>query len=85
MPENRLVRDYRRLQVWQQAHELTLAIYQASKGFPSWERRGLSAQLRSAAVSIEANIAEGAGVGPEPTTVAFSMLLPDQLTRPNAR
>ena len=47
------------LVVWQKAHALVLAVYQASVDFPKTETYGLTSQLRRAAVSIPANIAEG--------------------------
>ncbi len=45
--------------VWQKAHALVLAVYRASADFPKTETYGLTSQLRRAAVSIPANIAEG--------------------------
>ena len=53
--------DYRKLRVWRDAHELTLAVYQATGLFPKEEIYGLTAQLRRSAGSIPANIAEGTG------------------------
>ena len=53
--------DYRKLRVWQQARRLTNQAYRVTAGFPSEERFGLTAQIRRAAVSIMANIAEGCG------------------------
>jgi four helix bundle protein len=50
-----------RLIVWQRAHELTLDIYRETSRLPAIERYGLVAQMRSAAVSIESNSAEGCG------------------------
>ena len=44
---------------WQKAHLFVLAVYRITKGFPSEEVYGLTSQFRRAAVSIEANIAEG--------------------------
>ena len=44
---------------WQKAHAFVLLVYQATKSFPEDERFGLTSQFRRAAVSIEANIAEG--------------------------
>ena len=45
--------------VWQKAHDLVLAIYRLSESFPENEIYGLTSQLRRAAVSVPANIAEG--------------------------
>jgi len=47
------------LKVWQKAHQLVIKIYRLSKGFPKDERFGLTSQLRRAAVSVPANLAEG--------------------------
>ncbi|HEX6925096.1 MAG TPA: four helix bundle protein [Longimicrobiaceae bacterium] len=52
-------RRFQDLIVWEQAHQLVLATYKESAGFPSFERYGLIAQLRRSAVSVPANIAEG--------------------------
>ena len=50
---------FRDLVVWQKAHQFVLAAYEYSAGFPRTETYGLTSQLRRAAVSIPANIAEG--------------------------
>lgn len=50
---------FQRVIAWQKTHEFVLLIYKISKHFPDEERFGLTSQLRRAAVSIEANIAEG--------------------------
>jgi len=55
--------NYRRLDVWKAAHQLTLQVYRETARFPTHERFGLTVQLRRAAVSIGANIAEGSGRG----------------------
>src|SRR5437764_11037972 len=55
--------NYRSLDVWKTGHQLTLQIYRETTNFPSHERFGLTAQLRRAAVSIGANIAEGSSRG----------------------
>jgi len=47
------------LEVWKEAHKLTLVIYQITNNFPKSELYGLTSQLRRAAVSIESCIAEG--------------------------
>ena len=55
------MRDYTNIQAWQLADDLTVAIYEQTKSFPSEERYGLTSQLRRAAYSAPANIAEGSG------------------------
>lgn len=50
---------YERLLVWQKAHSLTLDVYRITARFPVAEQYGLTSQLRRAAASIGANIAEG--------------------------
>ena len=55
------MRNYRDLQVWGKAHNLALELYRVSRGFPREEIYGLTSQLRRAAVSIGANLAEGCG------------------------
>jgi four helix bundle protein len=50
---------YRNLIVWQKAHQLVLRIYAVSREWPDDERFGLTSQIRRAAVSIPANVAEG--------------------------
>jgi four helix bundle protein len=47
------------LEVWQKAHALVLAIYRLTASYPKHELFGLSSQMRRAAVSVPANIAEG--------------------------
>jgi four helix bundle protein len=55
------MRDFKTLKVWEKAHQLTLAVYQATVAFPKDERYGLTSQLRRSASSVPANIAEGCG------------------------
>jgi len=52
-------RSFEDLVVWQKAHEFVLAVYRYSEVFPNNEIYGLTSELRRAAVSIPANIAEG--------------------------
>jgi four helix bundle protein len=52
-------KSFRDLVVWQKAHQLVLAIYQTTRRFPRVEQFGLIPQIRRAAVSVAANIAEG--------------------------
>ena len=51
---------FERLEAWRRCHELSLAVYRVTARWPSAERFGLTSQVRRAAVSAEANIAEGA-------------------------
>ena len=57
----REVGTYRDLVVWQNAIELAVACYTASKSMPREEVYGLTSQIRRAAASVPANIAEGYG------------------------
>ena len=54
-------KSFEQLIVWQKAHQFVLGIYRFSENFPRHETYGLTSQLRRAAVSIPANIAEGQG------------------------
>jgi four helix bundle protein len=55
------MQDFRRLEVWAKAHDLALFVYKVTEGFPRHELFGLTGQIRRAAVSVPANIAEGCG------------------------
>lgn len=55
----RKAKRFEDLEVWKRAHELVLSIYKLTKEFPLEEKFGLVSQMRRAAVSIPANIAEG--------------------------
>ncbi len=55
------MRNFRDLKVWGKAHDLTLAVYPVTRGFPKDELYGLTSQIRRSCVSIEANLAEGCG------------------------
>lgn len=50
---------FQRVIAWQKSHEFVLSVYHITKNYPDDERFGLTSQFRRAAVSIEANIAEG--------------------------
>jgi four helix bundle protein len=52
-------KTFAELIVWQKEHAFVLAVYKLTDAFPKSEIYGLSSQLRRAAVSIPANIAEG--------------------------
>jgi len=55
------MKDFRDLKVWEKAHLLTLDCYKTTESFPKAEIFGLTSQIRRAAASIAANIAEGCG------------------------
>ena len=55
------MRDFRNLKVWKKSHQITLAVYKITTGFPKDELFGLTSQIRRSSVSISANIAEGCG------------------------
>ena len=58
-------KGFRKLLVWQRAHELVLLAYCLSEKFPKKEMFGLTSQIQRAAVSVPANIAEGYAAGRE--------------------
>ena len=55
------VNDYRDLQVWQRGRQIAKAAYLLTRKFPKEELYGMTSQIRRAASSIPANIAEGWG------------------------
>ena len=59
-------RSFRDLLVWQKSHALALLTYKTTTDFPKSELFGLSSQMRRAAVSIPANIAEAFGRATRP-------------------
>jgi four helix bundle protein len=54
-------RDFRKLQIWQQAYNLTLDLYPIIATFPDEEKRNLTDQIRRAVTSLPTNLAEGSG------------------------
>lgn len=52
-------KSFEQLIVWQKSHQFVLSVYRSTENFPKYEMYGLTSQLRRAAVSIAANIAEG--------------------------
>ena len=59
MPEQKRARTFGDLLVWRKAHAFVIAIYRHTSAFPKIEIYSLVQQMRRAAVSIPANIAEG--------------------------
>jgi four helix bundle protein len=64
-------RPHERLEVWRDAMDLVEAVYRFSSQFPDSERFGLVSQIRRAAVSVPANIAEGAARRSTPEYLRF--------------
>ena len=63
--------DFKNLRVWEKSHALTIEVYQTTRLFPTDERYGLTSQIRRAAASIGANIAEGCGRRSDPEMKRF--------------
>ncbi|MDD4890317.1 MAG: four helix bundle protein, partial [Phycisphaerae bacterium] len=61
----------RDMKVWERSHQLTLAVYKETRSFPRDELYGLTSQMRRAAVSVPANIAEGCCRGSDPDFARF--------------
>jgi len=59
--EHSVVTSYRDLKVWQQGMDLAEVCYRTTRSFPKDELYGMTSQIRRAAASIPANIAEGRG------------------------
>jgi len=55
------IRSVKDLKVWRKAMDLTIESYRATARFPDSEKFGLTSQIRRAAASVPANIAEGFG------------------------
>jgi four helix bundle protein len=55
------IKDFTDLIVWQEAHKLSVSVYKITDTFPKSEQFSLTSQMRRAASSVSANIAEGFG------------------------
>jgi four helix bundle protein len=53
------IKTFRDLKVWQEAHKLTLMVYEKTTNYPKHELFGLTSQSRRSASSVPANIVEG--------------------------
>jgi len=56
--------NFEKLDVWRKSISFAGLVYEATRGFPSDERYGLTTQIRRAAVSVASNIAEGSARPP---------------------
>ena len=68
------LKSYRDLLVWQKGIDLVVVSYRATASFPKSETYGLISQIRRAATSIPANIAEGYGRGSRKEYLQFLMI-----------
>jgi len=68
------LKSYKELEVWQKAVNLAIEVYQATDRFPDAEKFGLTAQIRRAATSVPANIAEGWGRGSTKEYIQFLLI-----------
>jgi len=64
-------KKFQELIVWQKAHQFVLSVYKFSNDFPKSEIYGLISQIRRAAVSVPANIAEGFKKKTKPDKVRY--------------
>ena len=55
------MQNYEKLKVWEKAHSLAMEVYRIAGTFPRMDGLALTSQLRRSALSVPANIAEGAG------------------------
>ncbi len=55
------IRDFKDLEVWRAARQLRKEIYRVAQALPDFEKFALASQLRRAATSVTANLAEGFG------------------------
>jgi four helix bundle protein len=74
------MRDYTKIEAWKLADDLTVLIYQTTKAFPKEELYGLTSQLRRAASSVPANIAEGSARGTNKDYLHFLYIARASLT-----
>jgi four helix bundle protein len=64
--------NFRKLDVWIDAHAVVLDVYRFTAAFPRAEQFGLTSQMRRAAISIPANLAEGCGRGSQAEMARFA-------------
>jgi four helix bundle protein len=69
--ESKKIESFKDLFVWQKGIELVDEIYKMTKTFPKEEIYGITSQIRRAAISVSANIAEGWGRGTTKNYIQF--------------
>ena len=74
------MRDYTKIEAWKLADDLTVLIYGMTTSFPREEVYGLTSQLRRAASSVPANIAEGSARGTRKDYLHFLYIARASLT-----
>lgn len=78
-----LEKPHKRLDVWKKSLELVKQVYNITKSFPQHEHYGLTNQMRRAAVSIPANIAEGAARNTKKEFIRFLHMAQGSLSEPD--
>ena len=73
-------RRFRGIKAWQRSDDLIALVYEATQHFPREERYGLTSQIRKAAVSVAANIAEGSARRSRPEYLQFLSMAKGSLT-----
>ncbi len=66
-----MARDFRRITAWQKTDDLVVKIYEITRTFPKDELYALTSQIRRAAISVPANIAEGSSMSHKKEYVRF--------------
>ena len=74
------MRDYTKIEAWKLADDLTVAVYEVTRSFPREEIYGLVSQIRRAAYSVPANIAEGSARGTQRDYLHFLYIARGSLT-----
>ena len=74
------MRDYKNIDAWILTDDLTVLIYECTRSFPKEELYGLTSQLRRAASSVPANIAEGSARGTKKDYLHFLYIARGSLT-----
>lgn len=70
MPKKKITR-FEDMPVWQEAQEFAVLVYKVTQSLPDEEKFGLTSQIRRAASSVSANIAEGFGRSTKKDTAHF--------------